>query len=536
MSIDSLLEAQLVLKRRPPVSTFLISVAMAQSGFSQQPSSPLQLTPPGQTAATPAPYNLEVNAQVVVLDVVVTNSRGEIVTNLKQDDFEVYDDRILQNVRTLEPPSAHRMPHNQTIHSTAELDRVAPNTPVTLIVLDEINTGFQDEAFARYSLKKFLDTQGDTLQQPTLLGTVDMHHFTLLHDYTTSKQEILDALEHHLAAYPWQKEGTSWHAQQFNASFAALLEIAKATTGHPGHKSLVWVGQGFPPFDPTTLTPEQNQGLKQVIEACTNELRDARVALYTLDPAGVSMEPPTENLDGFIDDPFSGMLDFNIMAKATGGHAFYGRNDIDKLIATSSRDGTNFFTLSYRPQIPVTDARAFHSIRVVMKNPDLVAETREGYYARRPPAPATPVINKQANRQAFDLALAAQSMLVYDAVRMTIQRVIDQPDEFKVTLNSGDLAWEESGGQKLIGKITVVAETFDRRGASLNRNVKISTLQVGEGSPHIPDSVTVILYTSIPTKAPAERVRFVVRVDASQKIGAVNFLLSDKKAAGNDTK
>ena len=519
-----------MLKRRRVVSALLISVAMAQSGFSQQSSSAAAA---GQAKPPAGPYDLRVNAQVVVLDVVVTNGKGETVGNLKKDDFLVYDDNVSQVVRTLEAPLAHMVLPNQGIHSTADLDRVAPKAPVTLIVLDEINTQFQDEAFARFSLKKFLNIQGDTLQQPTLLGAVDLNHFTLLHDYTTSRREILDALEHHLAVYPWQKEGTSWHAQQFNASFAALLEIAKATIGHAGHKSVVWVGPGFPPFDPTTLTPEQNQGLKQVIEACTNELRDARVALYTLDPAGVSMEPPTQDLDGFIDDPFSGMLDFNLMARATGGHAFYGRNDVDKLIATSSRDGANFYTLSYRPETPVTDIRAFHGIRVVMRNPDLIAETREGYYARQPPASTGPAINKQANRQVFDLALAAQSMLVYDAVHMTVQRVTNQPDQFKVTVNSGDLVWEQSGGKKLIGKITVAAETYDKKGTSLNRNVKISTLQVGEGLPNTPDTATVILYTSIPTEAPAARIRFVVRVEASQKIGAINFPLDDKKAAGN---
>jgi len=170
-----------------------------------------------------------------------------------------------------------------------------------------------------------------------------------------------------------------------------------------------------------------------------------------------------------------------------------------------------------------------------MKNPDLTAETREGYYARQLPASATPVINKHADRQVFDLALAAQSMLVYDAVHMNVQHVADQPDEFKVTLNSGDLVWQESGGKKLIGKITVAAETFDKKGTVLNRAVKVSTLQVGEGTPNTPDSATVVLFTNIPTKAPATRVRFVVRVDANQKIGTVNFLLGDKNVAGNGT-
>ncbi len=527
---------RLMRKFFPIIDIFLLFVALSSLGYCQQPGPPGQPTPTDKNNNLSAgSYDLKVNAQEVVLDVVVTNSKGEIVSNLKKDDFQVYEDKIPQVLRSMESPAAHATPPNQTIHSTAELDRVAPNAPVTVIVLDEINTRFEDEAFARYSLKKFLETQGSTLQEPTLLGAVDMHHFTLLHDYTTSRQEILDALEHHLAVYPWHMEGTTWHAQQFNASFAALLEIAKATAGHTGHKSLLWVGRGFPPFDPSTLAPEQYEGLKQVIEACTNALRDARVALYTLDPAGMSMEPPTQDLDGFIDDPFAGMLDFNLMATATGGHAFYGRNDVDKLIATSSRDGANFYTLTYRPEVPITDTRAFRGIRVVMKNPDLTAETREGYYARQPPASATPVINKHADRQVFDLALAAQSMLVYDAVHMNVQRVADTPDEFKVTLNSGDLVWQESGGKKLIGKITVAAETFDKKGTALNRAVKISTLQVGEGSPNTPDSAIVVLFTSIPTKAPATRVRFVVRVEANQKIGTVNFLLGEKNVAGNGT-
>lgn len=501
----------------------LVCLVLAAVQASSQQPVPQQ---PAADQSRPNTYRMRLNEQRVVLDVVVTDSKGQIVRNLKKDDFEVFDDKAPQVIESLDAPPAQTAA-NPPIHSTAELDRVEPNAPVTLIVLDEINTRFQDEAFARYSLKRFLDKQGETLDHPTLLGAVDMNHFTVLHDYTTSKQELLDALDHHFVAYPWHLEGTSWKAEQFNASFVALMEIAEATSGHPGHKSLLWVGRGFPPFDPSTLTQQENEGLKQVIEGCTNAMRDARVVLYTLDPAGVSMEPPELDSDGFISDPFATEVDFDAMARETGGHAFYGRNDVDKLIATSAEEGANFYTLSYRPSAPRTNGSAFHSIRVVMKNPALHAETREGYYSK---VSGGGTVDDQPKRQIFDLALAAQSMMTYDGVHMSVQRVGGSPDQFRLSVNSGDLVWQESGARKMITRITVVAESFDKKGGLLNRAVKISTLQVGETAANTPDSATVALFASIPTKAPASQLRFLVRADASSRLGTVNLPIAGKSA------
>ena len=517
---------------RPVFGSLLLSVALSGLVFAQQPS-PTRNGPPApspgvvQAGSAPDSFTLQLKAQAVVLDVVVTNSKGEIVTNLGKNDFQVFEDKAPQVIRTLDAPASHAPAKDIAIHSTAELDRLEPNAPVTLIVLDEINTPFADEAFARYSVKKFLDQQGETLEQPTLLGAVDMTHFTLLHDYTTSRQELLSALDHHFAAYPWHMDGASWKAEQFNASFASLIEIAEATRGHLGHKSLIWVGRGFPPFDPSTLPEQFHDGLKQVIESCTNALTDARVALYTLDPAGISMAPEEVDDDGFIGDPFGGQVDFNVMAAATGGHAFFGRNDVDKLIATSARDAADFYTLSYTPSTARNDTKEFHSIRVVMKDPSLHAESRQGYYTRNASASASQkVVLKGQNRPVFDLGLAAQSVLVYDAVRITVQPVAGSPGKFRLVLNSADLAWHEAGGQKLDSKITVIAETFDRKGNALDHTSKLSTLQVGEASvPNTPDSAMVSLFDSVPTRPSATRIRFVVRDEASQKIGAVNFEL-----------
>ncbi|HXS12120.1 MAG TPA: VWA domain-containing protein [Acidobacteriaceae bacterium] len=503
----------------------LTMATTAAFAAAQQPASEPRL-PSGQQ---PNAYTLQVKAQEIVLDLVVTDSKGEPVTNLKRDDFQIYEDKIPQVIDSLTPPPSHTA-LSPAIHSTAELDRAEPDAPVTLIVLDEINTRFQDEAFARYSVKRFLDGQGDTLEHPTLLAAVDLNRLTLLSDYTTSKKDMLSALDRHFIAYPWHTEGTSWQVEQFDASFMALLEMAEATSGHPGHKSLLWIGRGFPPFDPSGLTAPQSQALKQVIEACTNALRDSRVSLYTLDPAGVSTEPPVLDSDGFADDPFAQEVDFDAMARATGGHAFFGRNDVDKVIARSARDGASFYTLAYRPSVPRTDIVTFHNIRVVVKQPGLRAETRQGYYSASADAPPAAATEKQPDLQRLNFTVAAQSMMVYDAVHMSVEPVAGNPNEFRMILNAGDLTWQESGPGKLNTRVTVAAKTFSKK-AAVDGALKISTLQVNETSAGKPATSTVSLLVDIPTKGPAVRVRFLVRDEGTGKLGAINYSLSTASSA-----
>ncbi len=509
-----------------PVSqrcTLLLTMTMtAALAAAQQPAS-RPVAPGGQQSN---PYTLQVKAQEIVLDLVVIDAKGEPVTDLKRDDFQIYEDKLLQTIDSLTPPPSRTAP-NPDIHSTAELDRVEPDAPVTLIVLDEINTRFEDEAFARYSVKRFLDSQGDTLEHPTLLAAVDLNRLTLLSDYTTTKKELLSALDRHFTAYPWHTEGTTWQVEQFDASFMALMEIAEATSGHPGHKSLLWIGRGFPPFDPSTLTGPQSETLKQVIETSTNALRDARVSLYTLDPAGVSTEPPAVDSDGFADDPFAQEVDFDAMARASGGHAFYGRNDVDKVIARSARDGASFYTLAYRPSVPRTDLATFHNIRVVVKQPGLRAETREGYYSTVAGAPPVAATDKQPDLQRLNFAVAAQSMMVYDAVHMSVEPVAGNPNEFRMILNSGDLAWQESGPGKLIARVTVAAKSFSSK-AAMDGTLKISTLQVDETSGK-PAASTVSLLVNIPTKGAAVRARFLVRDEATGKLGAINYALNSPR-------
>ena len=201
----------------------------------------------GQPVASPnGVYTIQRNARLVILDVVVKDAKGNLVTDLKADDFKVVEAKQPQTLLNFEAAGAHAVDPQVTINSTADLDRLAPKAPVNIILLDEFNTRFEDMAFARYSLKKFLSTQPDKLTTPTMLLAVSLQNFTVLNDYTQNKQAILDSLDHHFVQYPWQAQQIMWRAEIFATAFGSLMRVAEATEGHPGHKNMIWIGRGFP--------------------------------------------------------------------------------------------------------------------------------------------------------------------------------------------------------------------------------------------------------------------------------------------------
>jgi len=495
---------------------------------------------PAQTtsmpAAPPSSYSFHVNTRIVLLDVVVTDREGNLVTGLTKDAFQVFEDKTPQTILSFEPPAQQQhTQHNApplVVNSTAELDQAAPQAPVSIIVLDEVNTQFSDQSFARAALRKYLDTQDPKLRHPTMLAAVDMHHFMLLHDYTTSRDEILNALNHHLAEFPWQLNNTNRQPDQMSRVFSALTMVAEATTGHPGHKSLIWVGRGMPFIDLNSMSPDGVQQVQNAIHECTNRLQAARITLYSIDPAGLTASPPPEDDSGnLLDDPFGASISFDNMAITTGGRAFHGRNDIDNLVSDSERESDTFYTLSYSPISPDDAAKPFRNIRIVMRDPNLRANTRKGYYTQAPVVESEPAANtKLPNDLVFDLTAAARSLIDYDTVPMTIFRDAADPNKFNINIRADDAAWQIGPSEHLHTDLLVLIESFDRKGKMLQRDAKVYNLDLApdsNGNPPAPHDIGTS--ATISTAPPATRLRLVVRIGKNGKLGAQNFYLVDKQ-------
>ncbi|HEV2620290.1 MAG TPA: VWA domain-containing protein, partial [Acidobacteriaceae bacterium] len=458
-------------------------------------SGPLHAQPgtatPAQPAAAPAspqpaqavPPTMRVYVNRVVLDVVVKDAKGNPVTGLTKDDFRVTDAKEPQTLTNFDTSAAHLVNPALTINSTADLDRLAPDAPVNIILLDEFNTLFEDEAFARYSLKKYLEKQPDKLTTPTMLLAVDIDQFTVLNDYTEDKQAILKALDHHLAAYPWRATGRSWAPERLATAFGTLERVAEATIGHPGHKNMIWIGRGFPSVNFHNGSVDSEQRVNNLVQRCVNMLRDARITLYAVDPAGLMVNPAAKygNWAASL-DPFGGNYDFARLAEATGGKSLYGRNDVDAEIGNSARDGVNFYTLTYRPTTGAMDPQKFRKIEVTVNRPGVTATTRVGYYVAMGPGRVNPT--KPSRQLAFDLNSAATSTMAYDAVPLTVTQDPADHDSFMLHIEAKGLVWTyATDTEPRHANFVFIATTFDKKGKVLKEVGKVAKIDAPADAP-----------------------------------------------------
>jgi VWFA-related protein len=462
----------------------------------------------------------------VVLDVVVTDAKGQVVTGLTRDDFKVTDAGELQTLTNFDTSAVHIAKPDVTINSTADLDRLAPDAPVNIILLDEFNTLFEDMAFARYSLKKYLEKQPDKLTVPTMLLAVGIDKFDVLNDYTQDKQTILDALDHHFVAYPWRAQGNSWAPERLGTAFGTLERVAEATVGHPGHKNMIWIGRGFPSINLANVPVDSQHRVESYVQQCVNMLRDARVTLYAVDPAGLVVNPAEKygNEAAFL-DPFGGNYNFAKLARATGGLSLYGRNDVDAQIGASARDGENFYTLTYRPTTGAMDPQKFRKIAVNLDRPGLTATTRLGYYVAMGPARVNPT--NPSRQLAFDLNSAATSKMDYDAVPLTVTRDPKDPDTFLVHIDAKGLVWTfATDTEPRHANFVIVATTFDKKDKVLKEDAKVAKVPAPAGvPPRGRIEVPIIAPVKVEHNAKAVRVRFVVRITQTGREGTADVTL-----------
>ena len=516
----------------PTTSGATPAAAPAPSANSQQ--GPIQAGTNGQASpdGQPPVATIRSTSRLVVLDTVVLDSKGGIVSGLGKEDFHVTEEDSPQTILNFVAPGTYTPPVDAAINSTTDLDHVAPRAPVNIILLDEFNTLFQDMAFARYSLKKYLEKQPGKLDQPTMLIAVSLQKFDVLQDYTQDKGAILNALDHHFAAYPWQAHNYGWLAERYSQAFLSLQRVAQATEGHAGHKNMIWIGRGFPNLNLANVALDQRQRVENVVQQTVNLLRDARVTLYTIDPAGVQINPGAYGSDAALWDPFGGSYEFNKLARATGGRTFYGRNDVDAEIGTSLRDGASFYTLTYRPVGVPNDPNKFRRIKVTFDNPGYHAVTREGYYPQRGPARYNP---EGTNRHLFtELAAANNSNMPYDGVPITLHADSSDPDKFIIHVDSRALNWTlATGTDPRHCEVILLATTFDKKGKpvgeAIAKNIKVAApldvAPTGRLERAIDFNVT------LKHNPKALRARFVIRVASTGRIGTAEIALNPNQQA-----
>jgi len=230
-----------------------------------------------QEQGSAATFTTETN--LVQVPVIVTERSGQHLSGLQQGDFTIRDEGQVMKIVSFEEiktiPSRVTKPGQPGVY-TNTLD-TAPRG-MTIIILDQVNTPFLDQATARRQLLKFLaDHVG--LNEPVALILLGRRGVRVVHDFTTDPAILVAALKrvsgrsdnlaltgentqvslgpgdimtYEVNALDQFYNGTDGRygvfaiTQAIEITLSALMHVAQTFEGVPGRKSVIWATGGFP--------------------------------------------------------------------------------------------------------------------------------------------------------------------------------------------------------------------------------------------------------------------------------------------------
>lgn len=408
------------------ISAIFFIVSLTTITFSQTPSP----TPPDDV--------VKISTALIQIDATVTDKKGNIVKDLKPEDFEVYENgkkQTITNFSFVSPGlnNAASATTNQ-LSSKGTVKTNIPLPPVKLkpeqvrrtyaIVVDDLGLSFSSIFWVKDALKKFVNEQ---MQEDDLVAILRVGAgLGALQSFTSDKRQLLSVIEKirwNSLANPFSYEPVreDWYDtkkdpqikkvekeielkkaldRQLNmatGTLGALNYIIRGMKDLPGRKSIMFFSEGFQVIDRTRQIPKMTGILDQLRLVAETATR-ASVVLYTFDPRGVkapggqaqddivglSKEGDASNYhkigdrDLLIEDS-AGSLKY--LAKETGG-ADYSGNNLNKGIQKVFNDQSGYYLIGYQPDSESFDPKKdkFNKLEVKIKNPDLVIRYRSGFY------------------------------------------------------------------------------------------------------------------------------------------------------------
>jgi len=408
----------------------------------QQPQQTPRPSPSPTQPNTPRDEDQDVvriTTNLVQVDVVVTKD-GKQVTDLKPEDFEIFEDGKPQRITNFSyisnvPAGASNMvprplPSDKN-RPPAVAAAVRPHDVrrTVALVVDDLGMSFESMSQARRQVRKFVDEQ---LQPNDLVAIIRTGgEVGALQQFTTDKRLLHSALEHlkwnhcsRTGLYVFAPAGRSLGpdldagpcgGHVINATLSILRFVLKGMRDLPGRKSVVVFSDNLPiqQQEPGPLMlgarrdEETDSGsgtdnsfdssisyLAQLQKVAELAIR-ASVVIYAVDTRGLQYTGITaaDNFSATNSRALTNQINATMMnrsrilwegqqgadliARQTGG--FLTRNSNDFGLRRVMDDQRGYYLIGYRPG-DETFNRRFHHIKARVKGRGLTLRTREGFY------------------------------------------------------------------------------------------------------------------------------------------------------------
>jgi VWFA-related protein len=375
---------------------------------------------------TPQPqqpqYRVHVTSELVLVNVVVRDKRGNLVRDLKKDDFTLLEDGKRQTISSFDFENVDELKTagaaEATVSGTAPdgaLLRPAEKTAALdardrrLMLLFFDFSGMDPEQIDRSvdAAKKFVQTRMQPADLIALASLATNMRVDL--DFTDDKAKVLSALTSYTSGQgqgfdngttgsaeggaetggAFTADDTDYNTFNADRKLLALQSIMQTLGKISQKKAIIYFSNGI------SQNGVDNQS---ALRAATASAVKANVSIYPVDIRGLQAFPPggeAQNASLHGQSAYNGAAvlsdlssnaatqdTLSTLASDTGGKAFFDSNDFSAVFSQVQKDSSAYYVLGFTSTNALKDGR-FRHLKVQLNRQDLKLDYRSGYYAGR---------------------------------------------------------------------------------------------------------------------------------------------------------
>jgi VWFA-related protein len=408
----------------------ILATAFAAAALAQKPTP--KPTPPDDNDV------VKISTSLIQIDVTVLDSRGKVVSDLRPDEIEIYENGEKQKISNFSFVSAVK----SVTEKAAPTDKNAIPVPQAVLrpeqirrtfalVVDDLSLSFDSAYQTRRALKKFVD---DQMQDGDLVAIIRTGAGVgALQQFTSDKRMLYAAIERvkwnpignggisafapiepnldelrRLAGDTTQSEedlatsaNSARAAEDFRSSvfatgtLGALKFIVQGMGELPGRKSVILFSDGFKIFEQDEHGFTQDGRVAEFLRELVDQANRSSVVFYTIDARGLQYtgftaadqitDTSPEAMNKAMSDRRDQLLDtqegLSYLADETGGFAVKNNNDLAGGVKRVL-DDQSYYLVAYEPDTETFDAakRKYNKIEVKVLRKGMTARYRSGFF------------------------------------------------------------------------------------------------------------------------------------------------------------
>lgn len=534
--------------------------------------------------ATPSPTPqgeddvVKISTTLIQIDVTVTDKSGKVITDLRRDEIEIYENgkkqditgfNFVSNVRgSAEKPKETKL---QAANPPPPPSAVKPeNVRRTIaLVVDDLTLSFESTYFVRRALKKFVDEQMADGDLVAIIRTGA--GIGALQQFTTDRRQLYAAIE----AVKWNpsgaggigafaplearidtgeeeepepgertREGIEREFNDFRKSvfatgtLGAVNYVIRGMSELPGRKSIMLLSDGFKLFARDATGTLDSTRVLESLRRLVDQANRASVVVYTMDARGLQYTGLTaaddtggrspEQLRQAESDRSEELKEtqdgLRYLARQTGGLSIINSNDLSGGIRRIL-DDQSYYLVGYEPDTDTFDpkTRRFNKLDVRVTRPGTRVRYRSGFFGV-----SDENVRKPAETGNQKLLTALTSPFAVNDIPLRLNALFGSSAQGPFVrsllhISAKDLTFtdEPNGGKKAV--FDVIAVGFGNNGVPVDQVSKTYSMNINKDMFAIALEKGFVYDFSFPMKKPgAYQLRVAIRDHATEKVGSAN--------------